>query len=139
MSLETFVPEPIVVEIAGETLSIAPLKVGELPTFIRAIRPFAQHLTQDVDWLALFGERGEDLVSALAVAIRKPREWVAARELDEAIRLSEAVFEVNADFFIQRLAPVLARVASRVETVVTTAGARFSNASSGTATATPKS
>jgi hypothetical protein len=102
-----------------------------LPTFIRAIRPFAQHLTQDVDWLALFGERGEDLVSALAVAIRKPREWVAARELDEAIRLSEAVFEVNADFFIQRLAPVLARV----ETI----GARFSNASSGTATATPKS
>jgi len=139
MSLETFVPEPVVVEIAGETLAIAPLKVGELPTFIRAIRPFAQHLTQDVDWLVLFGERGEDLVSALAVAIRKPREWVAARELDEAIRLSEAVFEVNADFFIQRLAPALtntlARVASRVETI----GARFSNASSGTATATPKS
>ncbi len=74
-------------------------------------------------------------LSALAVAIRKPREWVAARELDEAIRLSEAVFEVNADFFIQRLAPVLARVASRVEMI----GARFSNASSGTATATPKS
>jgi hypothetical protein len=55
MSLETFVPEPVspVVEIAGETLAIAPLKVGELPTFIRAIRPFAQHLTPDViDWLA---------------------------------------------------------------------------------------
>jgi len=49
--------------------------------------------------------------------------------------LSEAVFEVNADFFIQRLAPVLARVASRVETI----GARFSSASSGTGTATPKS
>ena len=139
MTLETFVPEPVVVEIAGVSLAITPLKVGELPAFIRAIRPFAQHLTQDVDWLSLFGERGEDLVSGLAVAIRKPREWLAARELDEAIRLSEAVFEVNADFFIQRLAPILARVAMRVETVVATTGARFSSASSNTATPSPAS
>jgi hypothetical protein len=131
MTLETFVPEPVVVEVAGETVEIAPLKVGELPAFIRAIRPFAQHLTEEVDWLSLFGERGEDLVFALAVAIRRPREWVAARELDEAIRLAEAVFEVNADFFIQRLAPILARVANKVETI----GARYSSASSSTATA----
>ncbi|MDP2431462.1 MAG: hypothetical protein Q8O33_05475 [Pseudomonadota bacterium] len=139
MTLDTFVPEPAVIEIDGEPVEITPLKIGELPVFIRAIRPFAQHLTQDVDWLALFGERGEDLVSALAVAVRKPPEWVAARELDEAIRLSEAVFEVNADFFIQRLAPILARVATRVETVVATAGARCSSVSSNTGTATPTS
>ncbi|MDP2430557.1 MAG: hypothetical protein Q8O33_00840, partial [Pseudomonadota bacterium] len=94
MTLDTFVPEPVALEIAGETVAITPLKVGELPAFIRAIRPFAQHLTGEVDWLVLFGERGEDLVSALGLAIRKPREWVAARELDEAIRLSEAVLEV---------------------------------------------
>lgn len=139
MTLETFVPEPVVVEIAGESLEIAPLKVGELPAFIRAIRPFAQHLTEEVDWLALFGERGDDLVHALAVSVRRPREWVAARELDEAIRLAEAVFEVNADFFIQRLAPILARVANKVETVVTKTGARYSSASSHTATPSPKS
>ena len=135
MTLETFVPDPVVIDIAGDRVEIAPLKVGELPAFIRAIRPFAQHLTHDVDWLSLFGERGEDLVAALAVAIRRPREWVAARELDEAIRLCEAVFEVNADFFIQRLAPVLARVATRVETI----GARCSSASSNTATTSPTS
>ncbi len=62
-------------------------------------------------------------------------EPMAARELDEAIRLCEAVFEVNADFFIQRLAPILARVANKVETI----GARYSSASSSTATATPTS
>lgn len=135
MSLETFVPEPVTVEIAGETVEIAPLKVGELPAFIRAIRPFAQQLTLEVDWLALFGERGDDLVSALALAIRRPRDWVAARELDEAIQLAEAVFEVNSDFFIRRLAPSIARVATRVETI----GGRFSSASSNTGTPSPAS
>lgn len=130
MTLETFIPQPLVVDLAGEYLEIAPLKVGELPAFIRAIRPFAQHLTEDVDWLSLFGERGDDLVHALALSVRRPREWVAARELDEAIRLAEAVFEVNADFFVQRLVPMLARVASKVETI----GARYSSASSPTAT-----
>ncbi len=130
MALETFIPQPVIIDIAGESVEIAPLKVGELPAFIRAIRPFAQHLSEDVDWLVLFGERGDDLVHALAVALRRPREWVAARELDEAIRLAEAVFEVNADFFIQRLAPILGRVASKVETI----GVRYSSASSATAT-----
>lgn len=138
MTLETFTPQPVVVDLAGESLEIAPLKVGELPAFIRAIRPFAQHLTEDVDWLTLFGERGDDLVQALALSVRRPREWVAARELDEAIRLAEAVFEVNADFFVQRLVPsftnTLARVATKVETVVNQAGARSSSASSHTAT-----
>lgn len=130
MTLEIFIPQPVVVEVAGETLEIAPLKVGELPAFIRAIRPFAQHLTQDTDWLSLFGERGDDLVHALALSVRRPREWVAARELDEAIRLAEAVFEVNADFFVQRLVPMLSRVTGKVEKI----GARYSSASSPTAT-----
>ena len=70
-------PVPHTLEIAGETLELTPLKIGELPAFVRAIHPFAQHIGAEVDWLALFGERGEDVVVALAVAARRPREWVA--------------------------------------------------------------
>jgi hypothetical protein len=70
-------PAPLSVDIGGDTVELTPfLKVGELPAFVRAIRPFAQHLTSDVDWLALFGERGDDALIALSVAVRRPREWV---------------------------------------------------------------
>ena len=36
-----------------------------------------QQLTApEIDWLALFGERGHDLLSAIAIAVGKPRAWV---------------------------------------------------------------
>jgi hypothetical protein len=28
----------------------------------------------EIDWLALFGERGDDLLSAIAIAVGKPRD-----------------------------------------------------------------
>ncbi len=132
-------PVPHTLEIAGETLELTPLKIGELPAFVRAIRPFAQHIGVEVDWLALFGERGEDVVVALAVAARRPREWVAQLSLDAAIQLAEAVFEVNADFFIRQVTPALLRLAGRIGTLGESAGPILSSASSTTATATPTS
>lgn len=136
-ALDALPPVPETVLIAGETLEIVPLKVGELPAFVRAIRPFAQALTQEVDWLALFGSRGEDLVQALAIACRRPKAWVEELELDEAIRLAEAVFEVNADFFIRKVAPMATFAAERIGRRLT--GPIPSSASSAPATATPTS
>ena len=114
LTLAALPPLSSSIEIAGEVLELSPLKVGELPTFVRAIRPLAQHLGTEVDWLALFGERGDDVLLALAVAIRRPRAWVADLPLDAAIRLAEAVFEVNADFFIRRLLPSVTQAAARI-------------------------
>jgi hypothetical protein len=130
-------PVPETVLIAGEILDLVPLKVGELPGFVRAIRPFAQALTQEVDWLALFGSRGEDLVQALSIACRRPKVWVEGLELDEAIRLAEAVFEVNADFFIRKVAPMATFAAERIGKRLT--GLIASSVSSAPGTATPTS
>ena len=69
------------------------------------------------------------------MAIRRPRAWVADLPLDAAIRLAEAVFEVNADFFIHQVTPALLRLAGRVGRI----GDTFSSASSTTDTATPTS
>ncbi len=138
-TLAALPPVPHTLEIAGETLELTPLKVGELPAFVRAIHPFAQHIGAEVDWLALFGERGEDVVVALAVAARRPREWVAQLSLDAAIQLAEAVFEVNADFFIRQVTPALLRLAGRIGTLGESTGPILPSASSTTATATPTS
>ena len=106
--LETLIPQSIELVIDGEPLAIKPLKVGQMPGFLRAISPVMQQLTaSEIDWLALFGERGDDLLSAIAIAVGKPRAWVDELAADEAILLAAKVIEVNADFFTRTVMPRL--------------------------------
>ncbi|WP_175851871.1 DUF6631 family protein [Burkholderia cepacia] len=103
--LDVLVPQTQSLEIAGQRLTISPLVIGELPVMLKAVRPFAEQLTGDPDWLALLCEHGDALLAALSLASRRPREWVDALALDDAITLTATVFEVNADFFVRRVAP----------------------------------
>ena len=117
MTSETFAalpPVPVTLVIGGEPLELTPIRVGELPAFARAVQPVAVSLSASPDWLALMAEHGEAVIEAVAIATRRPVDWVAGLGLDEAVRLTEAVFEVNADFFIQRVLPSLTEAAPRV-------------------------
>lgn len=106
--LETLIPQSIDLVIGGESLAIKPLKVGQMPGFLRAISPVMQQLTaSNIDWLALFGEHGDDLLSAISIAVGKPRAWVDELAADEAILLAAKVIEVNADFFTRTVIPKL--------------------------------
>ena len=106
--LEALIPQSIELVIDGEPLAIKPLKVGQMPAFLRAITPVMQQIGGDgIDWLALFGERGDDLLSAIAIAVGKPRAWVDELAADEAILLAAKVIEVNADFFTRTVMPRL--------------------------------
>ena len=106
--LETLIPQGVEVTVGGEVVTVKPLKVGQMPAFLRAISPVMQHLgAPEIDWLALFGERGEDLLSAVAIAVAKPRAWVDDLAADEAILLAAKVIEVNADFFTRTVLPRL--------------------------------
>ena len=106
--LDTLVPQACEVTLAGETVSVKPLKVGQMPAFLRAITPVMQQISGDgIDWLALFGERGDDLLTAVSIAVGKPREWVDDLAADEAIVLAAKVIEVNADFFTRTVMPRL--------------------------------
>ena len=117
MTSETFAalpPVPVMLVIGGEPLELTPIRVGELPAFARAVKPVAVSLSASPDWLALMADHGEAVIDAVAIASRRPKEWVAELGLDEAVRLAEAVFEVNADFFIQRVLPSLTEAAARI-------------------------
>ena len=106
--LETLIPQSIDLVIGGESLAIKPLKVGQMPGILRAISPVMQQLTaSNIDWLALFGEHGDDLLSAISIAVGKPRAWVDELAADEAILLAAKVIEVNADFFTRTVIPKL--------------------------------
>ena len=111
-------PAPVTLVIGSERLELTPLKVGDVPAFARAVQPVAASLSASPDWLALLAEHGEAVIDAVAIASRRPPEWVTNLALDDAVRLAEAVFEVNADFFIQRVLPSLTEAATRVSQIL---------------------
>ena len=121
--LETLIPQAVELVIDGEPLAIKPLKVGQMPAFLRAITPVMQQIGGDgIDWLALFGERGDDLLTAVSIAIGKPRGWVDALDADEAILVAAKVIEVNADFFSRMVMPRLDGLIAQTSAVAITAG-----------------
>lgn len=106
--LEKLIPQDTLVQVAGEIIAISPLKVGQLPAFLRVISPVMTQLSQpQINWLALFGERGDDLLNAIGIAVKKPREWVDDLAADDALLLAAKVMEVNADFFTRTVIPKL--------------------------------
>ncbi|MDR0280212.1 MAG: hypothetical protein LBJ37_20245 [Paucimonas sp.] len=128
--LDKLVPQAVEISLAGDVVAIKPLKIGQMPAFLRAITPAMQQLGGNgIDWLALFGEHGDDLLTAVSIAIGKPRAWVDALDADEAILVAAKVIEVNADFFIRTVMP---RLNEQM-------GGLFEQASTATAGSTPSS
>ncbi len=121
--LDTLIPQAVELVIGGEPLIITPLRVGQMPAFLRAITPVMQQLGGDgIDWLALFGEHGDELLTAVSIAVGKPRAWVDEQAADEAILLAAKVIEVNADFFTRTVMPKLDGLFARASAVTATAG-----------------
>lgn len=104
------------VTVAGQSITVRPLTIGQLPRFVRAIQPAAPQLAgdKDIDWLALIAQHGEALIGAAAVATGIEAREIESLAPDEFVLLCGAIFEVNVDFFVQRLAPALERASDRV-------------------------
>ena len=128
--MDKLVPQAVEISLAGDVVAIKPLKIGQMPAFLRAITPVMQQIGGNgIDWLALFGEHGDDLLTAVSIAIGKPRTWVDALDADEAILVAAKVIEVNADFFTRTVMP---RLNEQM-------GGLFEQASTATAGLTPSS
>ena len=112
--LQVLAPLTSDVTVGGEHLTLTPIVLGELPVLIKAVQPFAQQLQGKPDWLALLCQHSDAILRALSIASRRPREWIDALSIDDALSLAAAVFEVNADFFIERLVPTLQALAPRM-------------------------
>jgi hypothetical protein len=134
---QTFPPVPQVVTVAGTALELTPIRLGELPRILAAVRPIAADLSTEPDWLALLARHGEAVLELLALATRRDRAWIEGLALDEAVTLACAVFEVNADFFVRRVTPSIAQAGERLAPILS-AGTTPSPGSSPPATATPR-
>jgi hypothetical protein len=114
-TLEALVPQPVELTIAGESIAFMPLRVGQLPVFLRTVDPIIRQMTSPViDWLAILGTHGEALLAALALATGKPLAWIEQLSADEAIELAAQVVEVNADFFIRTVIPRIEAITGKI-------------------------
>lgn len=111
---QTFPPVPKVVTVAGTTVELTPIRLGELPRLLAVVRPLAADLSAEPDWFDLLARHGEAVLDLLALTTRRERAWVNDLSLDAAVTLAAAVFEVNADFFVGQLAPAIQGAAQRL-------------------------
>lgn len=56
----------------------------------------------------------DTVLDVVALLVNKPRAWVDELDINELIELFIALVEVNLDFFIQRLLPLLSEVAKEL-------------------------
>ena len=113
--LDILVPPGHELSIAGELIIIKPLKVGQMPAFLRVISPVMKHLRGGQSrWQELGGGGGDVLLAARAIAVGKPRTWVDDLAADDAILLATKVIEVNADFFTRTVLPKIDGLFSQV-------------------------
>ncbi len=129
--LEQLVAPPAAeLTIAGETISIPPIKVKQLAPFARAAQPLlarfgnGEHLD-----LALLVSEIKRVIEMAVVATGRERAWVDSLDLDQLILLAEKIIEVNAAFFARRTLPALNRA---IRDLTAYLGALSSNASSST-------
>lgn len=122
----------------GRGLTVTPVRLGQLPAFVRAVEPFAKQLASgQFDPLELLADHGQQVVRALEVATNQPREWIESLAIDDAVRLAAAVLEVNADFFVQRVLPSITDATQKLGAVLTPSLPTGSSTSPPQASATP--
>lgn len=92
------------VTIDGRAITVAPIKIRQLPAFVRAVEPIAKALAQG-DVLAALAQHAEALIEAVCIGAGIERAWLEEREADVLVELAAEVIEVNADFFVQRILP----------------------------------
>jgi hypothetical protein len=126
--IDILYPEGKAVTVQGESLVIKPYAFGQIAKVSKLAYPILKALSDGgllkmatvdgkatlsiaSDWMAriveIMGIGGEELLSLVAFSTGKPRDWLDTIALDEGIELTKAIIEVNSDFFVKRILPML--------------------------------
>lgn len=116
-TLEKIAPVPVTITVAGESLTISPIKTRELPRMLKAVKPIAAEI-QAEDVAGALLANADCLIEAVAIGARKPRVWVDELDLDDLVMLASAVLEVNGDFFVRAVLPGATEAMDRVSQLI---------------------
>lgn len=118
------------VTVKGETFTVKPFTFGQLPRAAKLVAGLSRALANSgiivftggtdfaiaENWTAkivtILSEGGEDLLAFVGFVVGKERPWFDDMDIPEGIALTKAVFQVNIDFFVQRVVPMMGEVMS---------------------------
>lgn len=106
--LSVHVPQASTVTVRETAIAVRPLTVRQIAGVTRALK--AVDFTKGLDALdmpSLLADHADAVVQAVAIAANCEAEFLQDAAADEFLMLAAAVVEVNTDFFVQRLAPIL--------------------------------
>jgi hypothetical protein len=118
-SMEVLAPSGASVKYRGEDIAVSPIKIGAIPAIVRSARPVIDALfdnggvpasgsTDELSLLlTLIGDHGDGVFAAVALCIGRDEAWVREGDTAEFYELAKTILQVNRDFFIRRLAPLL--------------------------------
>lgn len=93
---------------------IKPFKFGEMAKVFKLLAPLGEAMSSSHAALgpmglvtALFGHEGDEIFHLCALVAKQPLDWVHNLDMDEAVDLMTAIVEVNHDFFIRKVVPML--------------------------------
>jgi len=101
-------------------ISVNPVKVRDLPRFLKAIEPMAAELAAG-DIAAALMRHADAVIEATAIGAAVERAWLEDQTPDVLAELAARVLEVNADFFFRRVLPAIQGAAHRLTQSVQTA------------------
>ncbi|MDI6750045.1 MAG: hypothetical protein QMD73_07710 [Rhodocyclaceae bacterium] len=100
-------------ELDPRGLAIQPVSVGDLPAFLKAIEPVVKELASG-DVLGALMRHADAVIEATAIGAKVDRAWLEAQQPDVLVDLASKIIEANADFFVQRVLPVIQATAERL-------------------------
>jgi hypothetical protein len=118
--LDVLAPSGASVTVGGKPVDIRPLTIGQLPKLVREARPVIDAVLELEDLpeedsadmvalvLDLIENHAERVFAAASICSGLPVQEVEAADLDEFVLLASKVVEVNRDFFVRKLGPLLA-------------------------------
>lgn len=136
--LDALAPQDRQITVAGREIALSPVRMGKLAPFAAAAMPVAG-LILDGRILEAATEHYDSISTALIIAAGVEQAWLDDLAPDDFLRLTQAVVEVNGDFFIRRLTPVLLAMQAKLQMAMTGTMAPSLPSSGATDTASPPS
>jgi hypothetical protein len=115
------------VSFGGKQVTVMPLRVGQLPRFVAAMRPIIAEIAVQavsakkelkisadsvIDWIERYTPQ---LVEGVSAATALDVDEVNAGDAAEFLELATAVVRVNLDFFVRRLLPMFKELVSELD------------------------
>ena len=94
-------------------MDVTPLKVRDLPRFLKAIEPIAQELATG-DIAGALMRQADAVIEATAIGAGVERAWLEEQTPDVLAELAAQVLEINADFFVRRVLPTVTAAAEKI-------------------------